>query len=102
MNETEPLRCPKCGHHFLFHDEDGQCWHLDDAGNEDCDCVMQRDGGWSDNAVHVVPLDDLIEHETPSHSFCPCGPIDEPVRRADGSIGWVYVHHSLDNREAAE
>lgn len=48
--------------------------------------------------VHVVPIDDIISH-IPD---CPCGPTPEPIRRDDGSTGWVVTHHSLDNREAGE
>jgi hypothetical protein len=51
-------------------------------------------------AVHVVPIGDLIEHET--SDACPCGPRTEPVKRDDGSMGWLHVHHSLDGREATE
>lgn len=52
-------------------------------------------------AVHVVPIDDLIAHDRTSEE-CPCGPTSEPVKREDGSVGWVVVHHSLDGREASE
>lgn len=52
--------------------------------------------------MHVVPNSDLIEHETEIGSSCPCGPELEAVMRADGSYGWVYVHHALDGREKAE
>jgi len=41
-----------------------------------------------------------IDHD--ASEDCVCGPRCEPVERADGSIGWVYVHHSLDGREANE
>lgn len=51
--------------------------------------------------VHVFPNGDLIEHET-SGDDCACGPTPDPVKRDDGSIGWVMVHHSLDGREARE
>ena len=51
-------------------------------------------------SAHVVPVEDLIEHETTDD--CPCGVRTEPVVRADGSVGWLHVHHSLDGREAAE
>jgi hypothetical protein len=50
--------------------------------------------------VHVIPVDDLIEH---SYSeACPCGPRAEAVKRDDGSVGWLHVHHSLDGREHHE
>lgn len=57
--------------------------------------------------AHVVPVDDLIEHETEMTSDhlldrrCPCGPTPEAVKRDDGSVGWVIRHHSLDGRETA-
>lgn len=53
------------------------------------------------SAVHVLPRNDLIEHVDVGDD-CPCGPTTEPVKRDDGSVGWVVVHHSLDGREAAE
>ncbi len=50
--------------------------------------------------LHVLPANDLIEHETTDD--CPCGVTTEPVEREDGSMGWLHIHHSLDGREAAE
>ncbi len=52
------------------------------------------------NVVHVEPVGDLIEHEDSDE--CPCGPSVEHVARADGSSGWLVVHHSLDGREGRE
>lgn len=52
-------------------------------------------------ALHVVPVNDLIEHETVGGD-CVCGPETEPVERDDGSFGWVVKHHSLDGRERFE
>lgn len=49
------------------------------------------------NERHVTPVDDLIEHD--ARSDCACGPTPERVERADGSDGWLYIHHSLDGRE---
>lgn len=51
--------------------------------------------------VHVVPLNDLIEHDSDGGD-CPCGATTEPVMRDDGSNGWLVTHHSLDGREQAE
>ncbi len=51
------------------------------------------------DTLHVIPVDDLIDHDT---SDCPCGPTVEPVMRDDGSCGWLYRHSSLDGREAEE
>lgn len=57
----------------------------------------------SDEAYHVVPVDDLLEHDTStSEPDCVCGPDVIPVERTDGSMGWVISHHSLDGRERHE
>ncbi len=53
------------------------------------------------STVHVVPVDDLIEHDTEGDD-CPCGVTVEPVAGDDGAIGWLISHHSLDGREADE
>lgn len=50
--------------------------------------------------AHVYPDADLVEHGFDED--CICGPTPEPVLREDGSNGWLYTHHSLDNREARE
>ena len=44
--------------------------------------------------------DDAFFHELADD--CPCGPTAESVKRDDGSVGWVLIHHSLDGREANE
>jgi len=49
---------------------------------------------------HVVPVDDLIAHDVSED--CICGPECIPVERDDGSIGYIYSHHSLDGRELLE
>lgn len=51
-------------------------------------------------AMHVYPIADLVEHELTDD--CVCGPTAEAVVRPDGTVGWLAIHHSLDNREAAE
>lgn len=57
---------------------------------------------WSDaNTWHVYPSGDTIEHETDG-AECLCGPQTEVVRRDDGSVGWVILHHSMDGREFSE
>lgn len=33
---------------------------------------------------------------------CVCGPTAVPVKTSDGSVNWVFVHHSLDGRELHE
>lgn len=53
-----------------------------------------------DTSVHVVPVDDLIDHDLAD--TCTCGPADQSVIRDDDSIGWITVHHSLDDREQWE
>ena len=53
------------------------------------------------STVHVVPVNDLVEHETDGDD-CVCGPDIEAVRRDDGSVGWLVSHHSLDGRELRE
>lgn len=54
----------------------------------------------SDADQHVVPINDLVEHT--EHVDCVCGPTVEPVKREDGSVGYVVIHHSLDGRERQE
>lgn len=52
---------------------------------------------------HVVPNGDLIEHDWQTHEpTCVCGPTTRPVKREDGSVGWVITHNSLDGRELNE
>lgn len=59
------------------------------CGAEECGCER-----------HVVPRGDLIEHE--SQPDCVREPECRLVKRGDGSVGWLYVHHSLDRREKNE
>lgn len=55
------------------------------------------------DVLHVYPVDDLIVHDTAtSEAACVCGPEERPVKRDDGSVGWLLVHHSLDGRERDE
>ena len=64
---------------------------------------IDKSSGWileeNGNEWHVLPLDDLIEHE---HEDCICGPTVEPCPREDGSMGWLITHYSLDGREKRE
>lgn len=53
------------------------------------------------SAVHVLPVDDLVDH-VDEGTDCVCGPLVEPVVRDDGSCGWLITHHSLDGRERFE
>jgi hypothetical protein len=54
------------------------------------------------DAYHVVPVNDLIEHDSSGERDCICGPETVPVERDDGSMGWLVSHHSLDGRELHE
>lgn len=56
---------------------------------------MSGDDDW-----HVIPNNDGVQHDCAE--TCVCGPTCEPVPRADDSIGWLYIHHSLDGRELNE
>lgn len=77
-----------------------QNWETGD-GNDYCpDCVRYRNVAEDDNTLHVMPVDDLVEHQ-PSDE-CVCHPSPDPVERKDGTYGWLYVHHSLDGREVEE
>lgn len=49
------------------------------------------------SSIHVMPVNDLIEHET--NQDCVCVP-DLDVRHLD--VGNIWVHHSLDRRELSE
>lgn len=51
------------------------------------------------NVVHVVPVDDLVEHKNTGFG-CVCGPKVQYERHWDGCCedGWVVVHHALDGR----
>lgn len=51
------------------------------------------------DALHVVPTDDLIEHT--DDPDCTCGPQPELVMQDGGDV-WIYTHHSLDGRELTE
>lgn len=60
-----------------------------------------QDEGWyttqpSRNVVHVLPVDDLIEHVM--DQGCVCGPSTETVVSDNGEIGWVIAHPALDAR----
>lgn len=47
-----------------------------------------------------MPVNDLVAHD--SSDDCVCHPRLEAVLEAGGPDGWVWVHHSLDGREARE
>lgn len=50
--------------------------------------------------LHVIPQGDLTGHDTLGD--CACIPRVRPVKRGDGSMGWLTVHSSLDGRELRE
>lgn len=50
--------------------------------------------------VHVLPVDDLIEHTSTDYD-CVCGPAIELVP-SDNGDSWLVTHHSLDGRELHE
>jgi len=49
-----------------------------------------------DDTTHVIPLNDMIEHEETIR--CICGPRVEGIEGG----GKIVVHHSLDGREKTE
>lgn len=49
---------------------------------------------------HIIPHDDLIRHDTAED--CACGPTPYWVVMGEPVGGVLYVHHSLDGREAHE
>jgi hypothetical protein len=65
--------------------------------------LLRRPGRWisigQDDGFHIIPLYDRVGHDPDN---CVCGPTTDAVPRADGSMGWVIVHHSLDGREQHE
>lgn len=50
----------------------------------------------------VYPEGDLIEHHLDGEDGCVCGPAVEAIPCKDGSVSWMYTHHSLDGREERE
>lgn len=56
------------------------------------------------NVAHVVPVDDLIEHDTSEEAGidCVCGPRIEYLPTEENGDAWVIVHNSLDGRERFE
>ena len=53
-----------------------------------------------DREQHIMPSGDLIEHDTAAE--CACGPTPYWVIEGEPVNGVLYVHHSLDGREARE
>lgn len=52
--------------------------------------------------MHVVPLGDIVAHDTDGELPCVCGPSSEWIVGQYGAHGKVVVHHSLDGRERWE
>lgn len=58
--------------------------------------IADNDRMNSENTYHVIPTDDLKEHD--SHGAgCHC----KPEVRAEGE-GWLIIHNSYDGREFFE
>jgi hypothetical protein len=60
----------------------------------------------SSDEIHTIPMGDTITHTVNIeidgiiHEFdCICGPEVNPVKRGDGSMGWVYLHNAADGRK---
>lgn len=57
-----------------------------------------------ENVYHVMPVDDIVEHEISDE--CVCGPEIEFVgyEKTTGETGngWLVVHGALDGREHTE
>ncbi len=41
------------------------------------------------DSYHVIPVEDLIEHDSSGEADCICGLGTEPVKRDDGSMAWL-------------
>ena len=65
--------------------------------------IHTRPASLMGDTLHVHPADDMIGHDTSTDEpTCVCAPEVQPVRRDDGSFGWILIHHSLDGREQRE
>lgn len=70
--------------------------------DEDITHEIIDDGTDGADYAHVVPINDLVEHEADDDGECPCGPVVQPIEREDGTIAWVYIHNALDGRDLEE
>lgn len=53
------------------------------------------------NVAHEFTDDGTdIDHELTDD--CPCGPTSEAVKREDGSVGWVIIHHHFSGHGPGE
>ena len=51
------------------------------------------------STLHVVPVDDLVEHESATDQpDCACGPTPTLVQHDSEPDHWLIVHHALDGR----
>lgn len=66
--------------------------------------MIEEGKGWfvfdEPDGPHIVPRNDLITHEISQD--CVCGPETIPVLHDDGTVSFMYTHHSLDDREKDE
>jgi hypothetical protein len=53
-----------------------------------------------EDVVHVVPEDDLKEHDL--SASCECSPKCEEGGTCDDAVHWMVTHHSYDRREENE
>lgn len=49
---------------------------------------------------HIIPVNDLIEHDT--DEYCVCQPEVEILTTYGTPDQYIYIHHSLDGREYKE
>ena len=54
----------------------------------------------SEVEIHVVPVDDDIDHE--ADDTCICGPSEALILENEHFEGSVLMHHSLDGREVSD
>ncbi len=54
------------------------------------------------SVLHVVPVNDLIDHDVNTRGECVCVPNVEIVMHANGKEVSMYTHSSLDGRELKE
>lgn len=83
---------PNACHSFLTNG----IWHyLEDSGHEYAGRSLALD--WEGETVHVIPIDDLREHDENNDGTCWCKPRIEQEEN-----GRVIVHNSMDGREILE
>lgn len=50
------------------------------------------------DTLHIRPAPGADDHL--ANDDCWCGPTCEPVQREDGTIGWLYVHHRVQQAQS--